>query len=361
MKKCPSCDKTFEDSMRFCQVDGTPLVDDAPPLDPYKTIVARPIDLAASEPASPPAAPASPAFQASMPAIEEPEDLLHLPVADPLKTMYVSDEEMRKAMGGGGNSGDLQMEIPPMPAPEPPKFSEPEIPAPPFGDLTPASSSAPQREHAEIGTASPAIPSPFDDAPARPSFTEPVQPEPAYNEPATMIQDFPPASPFGSSESAFTPPPPTYQPTTSPAEPAFKEPEPYRPAPVATTQQDNSPAAWTPPPAPDAGWQNQEIGQNTPFQPPAAGGGVNQTLPIISLVLGIMSLCCYVSPVTGIAALITGYLGLKNIKKDPVNFGGKNLAIAGMVTGGIFLLVGLAYWIYIIFVVGIVALGNLGR
>ena len=30
MKKCPTCEKTFEDSYRFCQLDGTPLVDAAP-------------------------------------------------------------------------------------------------------------------------------------------------------------------------------------------------------------------------------------------------------------------------------------------------------------------------------------------
>ena len=31
MKQCPVCEKTFDDSLRFCQVDGTPLVD----LKPY--------------------------------------------------------------------------------------------------------------------------------------------------------------------------------------------------------------------------------------------------------------------------------------------------------------------------------------
>ena len=42
MKKCPTCNKTFEDSMRFCQTDGTPLVDDEPAFDPYATIMAKP-------------------------------------------------------------------------------------------------------------------------------------------------------------------------------------------------------------------------------------------------------------------------------------------------------------------------------
>ncbi|HXH69318.1 MAG TPA: hypothetical protein VNI60_03120, partial [Pyrinomonadaceae bacterium] len=27
MKRCPTCKRTFDDSMKFCQTDGTPLVD----------------------------------------------------------------------------------------------------------------------------------------------------------------------------------------------------------------------------------------------------------------------------------------------------------------------------------------------
>ena len=126
-------------------------------------------------------------------------------------------------------------------------------------------------------------------------------------------------------------------------QPSFDSPfETPAPAPVAE---------WTPPPAPDASWQNQEIGSNTPFQPPPAGtGGQNKTLPIVSLILGIVSLCCYISPLTGIAALITGYLGLKNVKNDPANYGGKGLAVAGMIMGGLFLLVGVLYYLFLILV-----------
>ncbi len=61
---------------------------------------------------------------------------------------------------------------------------------------------------------------------------------------------------------------------------------------------------------------------------------------------------------TGIAALVTGYLGLKNIKTDPNNYGGRGLAIGGMVTGGLFMLLGLIYWILIIVGIG---LGSFSR
>ena len=50
MKKCPTCDKTFEDSMKFCQVDGTPLVEDEPAFDPYATMVGGPAGMKPPEP-----------------------------------------------------------------------------------------------------------------------------------------------------------------------------------------------------------------------------------------------------------------------------------------------------------------------
>jgi hypothetical protein len=193
--------------------------------------------------------------------------------------------------------------------PVPPKFSEPEPPPSPFSKPDQGGSSVPP------------IPSPFDapkpmsyEAPT-PSFQE-QEPEPAREEPSF--------NPFD------------------------------QPAPMAQ-------ADWTPPPPPDAAWQNQQIGQNTPFQPPPAGNAsVNQTLPIVSLVFGIVSLCCYISPLTGIVALVTGYMGLKNSNNDPANYGGKNLAIAGMITGGVFFLLGVFYWIYLIFVIGLSAFSSMG-
>ncbi|MEO7538389.1 MAG: DUF4190 domain-containing protein [Pyrinomonadaceae bacterium] len=316
MKRCPTCDKTFEDSMRFCQVDGTPLIDDVP-FDPYATMVARPQDLIPAD--DPPAAgdaatteePPEPiAMQAEeAPPIAEPEDVLDLPEADPLKTMYVSDAEMQAALSRDEHAGEGEIvEIPPIgesPAsdpisdqpfvPEQPSFSVPDAPAPSSGDVSPP-------------------PSP-------------------YSTPEPMTEETTPASSFNEAETMYQSPPIAF--------------EPPAPAPVAE---------WTPPPAPDASWQNREIGANTPFQAPPAGAGLNQTLPIVSLILGIISICCYVSPVTGIAALITGYLGMKNANSDPEHFGGKGLAIAGMILGGVFFLVGAAYYIiWILIYAGVLA------
>ena len=117
---------------------------------------------------------------------------------------------------------------------------------------------------------------------------------------------------------------------------------------------------WTPPPSPEASWQNQDVGANAPFQSPPVSGQ-NKTLPIISLILGIVSLCCYVSPLTGIAALITGFLGMKNANSDPTQYGGKGLAIAGMVLGALFFLIGMAYWIFIFFFGGMAMIMDAAR
>src|SRR5687768_17813725 len=292
MKRCPTCEKTFDDNMRFCQADGTPLVEDVAPVDPYKTMVARPEDIAA----------------ASMPSSTASEDVLDLPSdSDPAKTMYASEQEIRSEMAAKDAGDEQVIDIPPLVEPEPPAFSDPGVPPSPF--------SAPDLG----GPSSAPIPSPFDspkpmsyETPT-PQFAEP-EPEPFREEPAFNPFDQPSSQPLAQAE-------------------------------------------WTPPPAPDAGWQNQQIGQNTPFQPPAPGtGSVNQTLPIVSLVFGIVSLCCYISPVTGIVALVTGFKGMQNANNDPKNYGGKGLAIAGMITGGIFGLLGIMYWIFILFFGGMAML-----
>lgn len=354
MKKCPACDKTFDDSMRFCQIDGTPLVDDAPAVeeapafDPFATIVG--VAPPKAEPASQqPEAPFA-AQPEEAEAVDEPGEVLELESSDPLKTMYVSDEEMQSALKGDDASAvsqeielqpiddepDTQAEPEPepepeaepisfeppapepepassKPEPEPPSFNVPNVPAPNFGDISPP-------------------PSPFstgsaEDRPvSAPSFEDPGAAPPAFNEAETVIQAGYP-NPF--------------------------ESEQQPPAPVAE---------WTPPPAPEPSWENQQVGTNTPFQPPAAeAAGQNKTLPIISLVLGILSLCCYVSPVTGLAAVITGFMGMKNANNSPNEYGGKGLAIAGMVIGGLMLLIGLAYWIFLLFFGGMAMIMDAAR
>jgi hypothetical protein len=354
MKKCPTCEKTFDDNMRFCQVDGTPLVDEAPaqpaappaeeaPFDPYATIVGVP--KAAVPPSTPPEAPveppaASPAgeviLEPAAPAAEEtpsssadaaagdtagsspvepPDDILDLG-GDPLKTMYVSDAEMKEVLGTTGGGAETPVE---------------EI----RSDESQVEAQAPT----DFGSMSPP-PSPFSEppapedapVPAPPSFLEPEPP--SYTEAETQVQQ---------PEPSFQDAPTMYQ-----SEPQFAPP----PAPIQ--QQE-----WNPPPAPTPEWQDQQIGSNTPFQPPAAGtAGQNKTLAIISMVLGILSICCYTGWLTGIAALITGFMARKKAKEDPANFGGEGMALAGLICGGIFTVVSIVYWIVVVVVYGGMILGG---
>ena len=102
-------------------------------------------------------------------------------------------------------------------------------------------------------------------------------------------------------------------------------------------------------------WQN--FGTNAPYNPPApmqsaspnqmypvagnaaaGNAAADQTLPIISLVLGILSLltmCCYGGIPFGIGAVVVGYIGMNNVKNNPSRYTGKGLAVGGMVLGAI--------------------------
>ena len=322
MKKCPTCQKTFDDNLRFCQTDGTPLIDAAEPADPYKTMVASKDELAAALGSS----------KSSAAPLQD--EVLEIP---PHQANGTPAFQGGPSSSSGGSEPEGQvMEIPPLvesSQSQEPDFGEPSLSPPPFGDINPPSSPFSDRP-SEGGSSRyqetmPPIPSPFGDSGNAPQAP---RERPAFGEADTVINQPPPA---------FEP----YQPASSPLE-------------KASSQSD-----WTPPPAPEANWQNQPVGQNTPFQTPPAGAtaGQNKTLPIISLVFGILSLCCYVSPVTGIAALITGFMGLKNIKRDPSQFGGKPLAIVGMVLGSLFLVIGLAYWVFILFFGGLSMISNLPR
>ena len=110
------------------------------------------------------------------------------------------------------------------------------------------------------------------------------------------------------------------------------------------------------PPSP---WQNQPLQTNQSYQPiqqnqpfyPAQIQGRNQTLPTVSLVLGIFAIlftCCYGGIPFGAAALVLGYLGLKNANENPMRFGGRSLAIGGIVTGVIGLLISIIFFLVIL-------------
>lgn len=374
MKKCPVCDKTFEDSMRFCQTDGTPLVDmvEETPEDPFKTMVARPEDDIAS--AIPPPSDPFKTMVAGSQSRDESGDLLQLPEEfDPMKTSVVSPDEMREQL-----SADKPPEAPAPPSPfdgadlplefdvaessddsssvppEIPKFNEPSLSSPDFGDMPQSDASENATEVVSQDSIPPSEPFSFDSNPVPPE--PPAPPQNSFGDsPFGKPDEAPIPSPFGDTPQSYeqpsTPMPPYKEPEPPPTvlgsnpfdqPPVFGQQEPLNQSFNPPAQQND----WTPPPAPVSNWQDQGLGENTPFQPPqAVAQGQNQIMPIVSLVLGIISICCPIAILTGPAALITGFLGIKNVNADPNQYGGKGLAIAGMIIGGLFFVLSVIWWI----------------
>jgi len=133
-------------------------------------------------------------------------------------------------------------------------------------------------------------------------------------------------------------PPPTMMspplpPSVSPSEqPTINlqtsQPAPY--SPPAPLQQ-----SWQPPPQPmQSGWQ--------PPPPPRLGVVPQQGLAVASLVCGIFTITfgwCYVGVVTGPIAIVLGIISLVQIKNDPERNTGRPMAITGIVTGAVPLVV----------------------
>lgn len=84
-----------------------------------------------------------------------------------------------------------------------------------------------------------------------------------------------------------------------------------------------------------------------PPPPPYPGGGSKQQgFAIASLICGILSVVCCMGFLTGIPAVILGIVAMNKEKADPNIYGGRGLALAGTITGGLGSLLGLV-WIII--------------
>ncbi|HJS52075.1 MAG TPA: DUF4190 domain-containing protein [Pyrinomonadaceae bacterium] len=311
MKQCPVCEKTFDDSLRFCQADGTPLVDKDEPVDPYKTMVARKEDIAAAIPKAP--AEVKPAVpEPSIPAPLENEVLEIPPAADPNKTQVVSEEELRAEMAKRADDEKV-IDVPPVAsvASEPAESSQtPSTPPSPFGgspsSTPPSPFAAKDNDLAESGPANfpttPPIPSPFNAKPEG-STAEPSKPK------------TPSAPPLASAAE-------DEEPSLKPFE------QPASSAPMAQAEFN--------PPAQSNMQNPQNFGQSAP---PAAGGQ-SQTLAIISLIVGILSLCCGYTFIVPIIAIVLGFMARGKANNDPANYGGAGLALGGIITGAIALVLG---------------------
>ena len=120
------------------------------------------------------------------------------------------------------------------------------------------------------------------------------------------------------------PPPSRYVDDDPPPTMVMNEPRVTNPSNWPSSQ----PAAWQPP---QPMFQQQQVfGQS--HMPLSA----SQTLAAVSLGLGIGSMtigwCCYLGVLLSPAALITGFIALSQIKRDPQRYTGRGFAIAGIAT-----------------------------
>ena len=303
--------------MRFCQTDGTPLVDDAP-VDPYKTMVASSGEIAAAM-GSPAGSPSD-----TEGSVKVDDEVLQLPANDPKKTMFASEEEIRKEMQA---HDEPVMDLPPL-SPDPSRSVGPSSNPPSFGDKAP--SARPPSPYAPSANDPIANPSGDD----RFSKTTPPIPSPFDN---------PKPSTYGS--------PAEYKPAS--------EPEPYRPAEPVPFEPMGGPIESARPAAAPS-WQASEPMQNSPMS--SAAAGQNKTLAIVSLVAGILGLtvCCG-SILPSIVALVLGFMAKNKAANDPSAFGGSGLAMGGIITGVLGLIGTIALWIFVFFFNGMALLMQSGR
>ena len=123
------------------------------------------------------------------------------------------------------------------------------------------------------------------------------------------------------------------------------------------TEPSAAPAT-SPPPVPQPySWADDTPTQWTPPPPPAIRGPTTQqqALAGASLVLGILGITvgwiCG-GPFMALFAVILGIVALMQIRKDPVHYGGKPMALIGLVLGALVLviyLVIMAIWVAMMF------------
>jgi hypothetical protein len=129
---------------------------------------------------------------------------------------------------------------------------------------------------------------------------------------------------------------PAYAPPRS-EQPTWRSPDPNAPGGwvAPDERQPMRSPAWQPPPPPTG----------YPKQQPAQG------LALGSMVVGIFSLffgLFCLGPLPGIAALILGLVALSQIKKAPDRNSGKPLALVGVVTGSLSVLIFVGWLVFII-------------
>ena len=102
-----------------------------------------------------------------------------------------------------------------------------------------------------------------------------------------------------------------------------------------SSDSQDAESKWIPPPPPDQTLWNQQVGVSTVNVTEIAP--LNKTLAIVSLVSGLIGLV-FLGPILGVAGIATGYIAMKKIKENPATYGGRGMAISGIVLSSIVLI-----------------------
>ena len=182
----------------------------------------------------------------------------------------------------------------------------------------------------------PPIPSPFSSSSSSASDVSPMVPQ--FREPEPVVEPVP--------STPFEPPVPS-SPFEQQASGPFDQQPVFQPSASTPQEQQMAQSEWTPPPVPEAGFQNPEFGQSPP--PPAAGSGQSKGLAITSLILGILSLLCCNWFIVGLAAIITGFIARSKAGSNPSQYGGGGMALGGIIAGVVSFIIGILVWVLYFF------------
>ena len=125
---------------------------------------------------------------------------------------------------------------------------------------------------------------------------------------------------------------------------------------VAPAQPDaaawNTPSADLPPSSPE--WRPPQRAESEwqPPPPPYYAQPQSKSIATAAMILGIISITvgwlCF-GPIPGIASIILGAVALSQIKKTPDRVGGRPMALTGIVTGSITVLLWIGLMIFYVF------------
>jgi hypothetical protein len=134
-------------------------------------------------------------------------------------------------------------------------------------------------------------------------------------------------------------------------------PRPTEDVPVAPAHVPSQPQPY--------GWANEAPPVWVPPAPPpvrfTGTGNQQQTAAVVSLIFGLVGITlgwiCG-GPLFGLLAVILGVVALVQIKNNPSQYGGKPMALIGLISGGFVLLVNAAIFAFWIVMLVIGAAGN---